>query len=94
MIIERIFLILFQLGNKHYNGFIFSYFIKKIFYFSLDQVLIANGKTPTGLEKLFNHIFNTEDYVNIVRPTSADSLTHISTELKLLQIDLVIKFFV
>jgi hypothetical protein len=55
-------------------------------------IFVINAKNTTGLERLFNHIFNIEDYVNIVRPTSADSLTHISTELKLLQIDLVIYF--
>lgn len=45
----------------------------------------------TGLERLFYHIFSTEEYANLVRPSTSDSLTHIQTELKLLQIDLVSK---
>ncbi len=46
-------------------------------------------KVQSGLDFLFNKIFIEEEYSNMVRPYGANDLTAISTELKLLQIDLV-----
>ena len=85
---KKIFFILIQISTILYK-FLFEI---NLFLKLINKAMIVNAKNATGLERLFNHIFNIEDYVNIVRPTSADSLTHISTELKLLQIDLVINF--
>jgi hypothetical protein len=46
----------------------------------------------TGLERLFLQIFDKNNYNNLVRPVTKETeLTNILTELKLLQIDLVIK---
>ena len=46
----------------------------------------------TGLEKLIHHIFNENDYNPLVRPASElTGLTEVSTELKILQINLVRK---
>ena len=44
----------------------------------------------SGMEKLFHQIFVLDEYSNLVRPLDKDSVTHVQTELKLLQIDLVI----
>ena len=54
----------------------------------------SNGKKiQSGLDVLFNKIFVEDEYSNMVRPYGVDELTAISTELKLLQIDLVKKNF-
>ena len=47
----------------------------------------------TGVEKLIYDIFTKRKYNTLVRPVDKkNNLTNILTELKLLQIDLVIKF--
>lgn len=44
----------------------------------------------TGLERLIDQIFTTDSYNQLVRPADQETgLTVVSTELKLLQIDLV-----
>ena len=48
-------------------------------------------ESKTGLEQLFFQIFDKNNYNNLVRPINKETeLTNILTELKLLQIDIVI----
>ena len=55
--------------------------------------MITYGTKMNARERLFRKIFQEHDYVSMNRPSPPhNDLTHISTELKLLQIDLVIKF--
>jgi hypothetical protein len=69
----------------------------KIFFSLLNKiVLIFESKQMenfTGVEKLMHDIFTLRKYNTLVRPVDKkNNLTNILTELKLLQIDLVISF--
>jgi hypothetical protein len=44
-----------------------------------------------GMERLFKRIFYDNNYNEIVRPVDNQSITYVETELKVLQIDLVIR---
>ena len=51
-------------------------------------------QTYTGVEKLFDRIYQQNKYNKLVRPTARNAtLTEVLTELKLLQIDLVNSLF-
>jgi hypothetical protein len=45
-----------------------------------------------SLENIFKKLFGTEQYDKNVRPFGKDGITHVETELKLLQIDLDEKY--
>lgn len=50
-----------------------------------------NSRDLFGIEKLLYDIFHVKSYNKFVRPTdNVTGLTHVQTQLKLLQIDLVI----
>jgi len=48
-----------------------------------------------GVERLLNRIFKEKNYNNLVRPRDKQTgLTYLQTELKLLQLDLVVDYFI
>ena len=75
-----------------------KYYLLQIYYFlgfncsSLSILVEINCKklVRTGLDKLIHHIFEENEYNQLVRPVDTKTgLTHVSTELKFLQIDVV-----
>lgn len=55
------------------------------------KIDFINGKRTSPLDRLFHKIFFEDEYSNMVRPIGVNKITHVKTELKLLQIDLVNK---
>ena len=55
-------------------------------------IVSGRAKNLSNLEKLFDSIFLNEEYNSMVRPENMNGLTHVETELKLLQIDLDEKY--
>ena len=51
--------------------------------------MYGGKKNRDGLQKLLENIFIHKKYNSLVRPFETDDRTHVRTELKLLQIDLV-----
>lgn len=54
--------------------------------------ILLTQTASDGLDKLFVKIFETEDYNTMLRPHDNNGITHVNTELKLLQIDLDEKY--
>ncbi len=56
-----------------------------------NKVNCLNDDTMSGVEDLIHKIFKVKNYNNLVRPVDKkNNLTNVVTELKILQIDLVI----
>ena len=50
-------------------------------------------KNERGLARLLEKVFRIDAYNRLVRPTGANGLTRVNTELKIIQIDIVNKSF-